>query len=447
MKVFIAVFTLLISTSFVYSQPKLSALQVSANGHYLQRSADKPFFINACTAWSLTYAYTDQEVNDYLENRVKGKYNTVLLCAVFPEIVKTIADSAFRNQDFLQPVPRFWEHVDWVVKQATDKGLVVIINPIWKHSSTGIIHFNGPEKCRNFGQWFANRFKDNPNVIYFIGGNEAPEPVRAELDEMGRGIQEVYAGKAVVAYHSEAGQSGKKAFPDASWLTLNWTHAYSSGYKNCYPYSENYDNWKAYPKTPFFLAEGYYDFGDVKKLDENGVCERWGSRFVVRRQAWWNFLSGGAGNIYGAEGIWNKNSGGQVWSYCADYGSSQDMAVLELLTEKLKWWKLRPDVDHEILVSGYGTYMTDDYAVCAVSEDKGTAVIYTPVNQLLGFKLPDCGVHSRARWIDPVSGRTVTIDMRFPRKKKKINLFEPPPLNHSGSHDWILILEGIRPRK
>ena len=446
MKLLSLFFALLSTFSMGFSQQKSLYLQPSINGRYLQWSTDKPFFINACTAWSLTYAYTDKEVKDYLDNRVASRFNTIQLSAVFAEIVKTMADSAFFNEDLLQPKTKLWERVDWVVKQATDRGLVVMINPIWKRSFNEIIKTNGPEKCRKYGQWFASRYKDNPRVIYFIGGNEVPEPVRTELDEMGKGIQEVYGSKAIVAYHSEADQSSMEAYPQASWITLNWTYAYSSVYKKRYPYSENYDNWKAFPKTPIQMGEGYYDFGDAKKYDENGISGQWGNRFVIRRQAWWNILSGGIGNTYGAEGIWNKNRDGQTWQLCTDYGSSKDMGTLKLLTDKIKWWKLQPDIDHQVLVGGFGTYMTDDYAVCAVSEDKGTAVIYTPVAQSFELKLPDFGQHSRARWFDPVSGRFIPIDMRFPEKKKKSVVFTTPGINHSGNQDWVLILEGIRPR-
>lgn len=445
MKLSALLFALFFVVSQGFSQPKSPYLQVSANGRYLQWSVDKPFFINACTAWPLAQAYSDQEVKAYLDNRVAAKFNTIQMSAVFAEIVKTQADSAFQNQDILQPVPKFWQHVDWVVKQATDRGLVVMINPIWKRSLNEIIKAAGPEKCKKYGQWFANRFKDNPKVIYFIGGDEVPEPVRTELDEMGKGIQDVYGGKAIVAYHSEADQSSREAFPEAAWITLNWTYAYSSAFLKRFPYSENYDNWKAFPKTPIQLGEGYYDFGDAKKYDANGISERWGNRLVLRRQAWWNVLSGGMGNAYGAEGIWNKNRDGQLWQMCAEYGSSKDMGALRLLTDKIKWWKLQPDMDHQVLVGGFGTFMTDDYAVCAVSEDKAMAVIYTPVAQSFELKLPDFGQHSRARWFDPVSGRFIPIDMRFPEKKKKSVVLTTPGINHSGNQDWVLILEGIRP--
>jgi hypothetical protein len=261
---------------------------------------------------------------------------------------------------------------------------------------------------------------------------------------MGKGIQEVYKGKAIVAYHSEADQSSLEAFPQASWITLNWTHAYSTAYLKRYPYSINYDNWKAFPKTPIQLCEGYYDFGDAKTYPETGITERWGNRFVLRRQAWWNMLSGGAGNAYGAEGIWNKNCDGQIWSYCTEYGSSKDMSVVKLLTDKIKWWKLQPDIDHQVLAGGYGTYMTDDYAVCSISENGSQAVIYTPSAQSIELKLPDFGQRCRARWFDPVSGRFSAIDMRFPKKRKKAVVLTTPGVNHSGSEDWVLIIEGSR---
>lgn len=444
MKHFLLNLTLFFTLTIGYTQQKVPYLHPSDNGRFLQWSPDKPFFINTCTAWSLTYAFTDQEVKDYLADRVAGKFNTIQMSAVFAEIVKSQADSAFKNQDLLQPVSKFWNRVDWVVKQATERGLVVMINPIWKHSLNEFIKANGAEKCRKYGQWFAKRFKDNPRVIYFIGGDEAPEPVRNELDEMGKGIQDVYGGKAIVAYHSEHDQSSLEAFPNSSWVTLNWTYAYSPPYGKSYPYSENYDNWKAFPKIPIQFCEGYYDFGEAKTYSEKGIAERWGNRFVIRRQAWWNILSGGTGNAYGAEGICNKNCEGEPWQHCTGYGSSKDMGVLKQITDKIKWWRLQPDIEHKVLVGGYGTFMLDDYAVCEVSDNGSQAVIYTPVAQSLEVKLPDYGQHCRVRWLDPTNARFVPVNMLFPKKKKKAVVLATPGINHSGSEDWILIIDGSK---
>lgn len=436
------VFILLIFSGFAQVKPQ--NLHVSANGRYLQWNIETPFFINACTAWTLTYAYSDEEIIEYLDNRVVSKFNTIQMSAVFAELVKTIADSAFLNRDLLQPVPKFWDRVDWVVKHATDRGLVVMINPIWKNSLNDLIHENGPEKCRKYGQWFANRFKDNSRVIYFIGGNQSPGPVRDEMTEMAKGIQDVYAGKAILAYHSQADQSGREAFPDAEWMTLNWTYAYSPDYLKRFPYSENYDNWKTFPNIPIYFGQGYYDFGVAKTYSENGVAERWGDRLAIRRQAWWNFLSGGMGNAWGAEGIWNKNAEDENWKLCTEYGSSKDMGIMQELIAKIKWSKLQPDIDHQLLVDGNNTFMTDNYAVCSIADNGSLAVIYSPAQQSLELNLPDFGQHCRLRWFDPTNGKYITIDMRFPKKKKKSVILTPPALNHSGGKDWVLVIVGSR---
>jgi hypothetical protein len=298
------------------------------------------------------------------------------MSAVFPELDKQLYGKAFANDDILQPIDSFWKRVDWVITQTTSRALVVIINPIWKKSINGWIKKQGVEKCGSYGKWFANRYKNNPLVMYFIGGDDYPEPVREEMDAMGNGIQEVYNGKAIVAYHGNADQSSKEAFPEAKWLTYNWTYAYSPVYRKRYPYSENYDNYKAYPNTPMQLGEGFYDFGTAKKYAVNGIVGRWGNRFVIRRQAWWAILSGAMGNAYGAEGIWYHNRDGETWQKSIEYESSKDMNRMKKFIDKLEWWKLQPDIDHRFLTAGYGEYMTDSYALCAVTNDQSTAVIY-----------------------------------------------------------------------
>jgi len=105
--VFILVLLILIVFSGI-SQQKPVVLQASVNGRYLQWSDGKPFYIHACTAWTLCHDYSDQEVKDYLDSRVAGKFNTIQMSAVFAELVKTMADSAFSNQDLSRPVPKYW---------------------------------------------------------------------------------------------------------------------------------------------------------------------------------------------------------------------------------------------------------------------------------------------------------------------------------------------------
>lgn len=444
MKCFYLIFALLLILQSIHSQPKPQYLHVSSNGRYLQWSDDKPFFLNSCSAWSLATAYTDQEISEYLANRVAAKFNAIQICAVFGEQGKSYVDSAFQERDLKKPLSRFWEHVDQVVRLATDKGLVVMINPLWQSLMPELAESNSPEKWREFGSWFAKRYRNNTKVIYFLGGDEGQTEIRIELAEMGNGIQEVYSGKAILTYMAEKDQSSMGAFPGASWITVNGTHAYSAANGKSFPGSLNAENWLMLPPKPIFLIKGYFDGGEAKSYQSGGTFEKWGNRTVIRRQAWWNLLSGGIGNVWGADGINFKNRDGQTWTHCANYGSSKDMTILKLLVDKVKWWKLQPDTDHRLLVGGFGTYPGDDCAVCAISENKSQAIIYTPVSQSLELRLPDFGQHCRLRWFDPATGKYTAIDMRFPQKKKKSVLITPPGINHSGCSDWVLIIEGSR---
>ena len=330
------------------------------------------------------------------------------------------------------------------MKEATDRGLIVILNPIWKRSVNEFIQQQGENKCRAYGRWFAERYKDNPRVFYFIGGDQIPEPVRGEMNAMGEGVQEVYGGKAIVAYHSCGSQSSKEAFPDASWLTLNWIYAYTPAYKfegiPRYPYQMNYENMKQYRNIPIQFGEGYYDFGAAKKYPANGITGRWGNRYVIRRQAWWNVTSGATGVAYGAEGIWHKNRDGETWLKCLGYESSKDMGRLKKLFDSLDWWKLHPDMDHEFLVAGYGEYLTDGYATAAVANDMSFALIYTPVPHTLCMRLSESFSNRTVemKWIDPANGEKR--DVKESELRSGCLVVTSPPVNSSGAGDWVLIL-------
>ncbi len=413
----------------------------SADDRYIVTPEGKPFLITACTAWTLPTDYSPEEVCEYLDTRKQQGFNTIQMSAVFSEIDKQRYQKAFANDDILQPVKAYWQQVDHCVEEATKRGLVVIINPLWKRSVNDFIARQGAEKCRSFGQWFAKRYRKNPRVFYFVGGDQVPEPTRQEMDAMGQGIQEVYGGKAVVAYHSEGSQSSREAFPSASWLTLNWTYAYTPSYKfegqPRHPYAMNHDNYRLTPAMPIQMGEGYYDFGTAKRYDTDGTTGRWGNRYALRRQAWWNVLSGATGVAYGAEGIWHKDREGQTWQRCVQYPSGHDFVLMRSIMEQYSWWTLRPDLNHEVLVGG-GEYNTDSYAVAATSADRRATIVYTPVGQRLVVKLPLATGVAELQWIDPSTG--TALEAVGAQRGMEISI-DTPGQNAAGDHDWLLVVK------
>lgn len=425
--------------------PQTPTIEAAPSGRYLQWSDGTPFFIHADTAWTLPHDYQDEEVIAYLDQRVAQGFNTIQMSAIFGRIGQPKDESfherAFVGGDLTKPVDAYWRHVDWVVEQTTRRGLVAILNPIWKRHFNLLLQASGPEKCRAFGRWFAQRYRQNPRVLYFVGGDERAEPVRNELDAMGRGIQDVYAGRALVAFHNEADYSSRDAFPDATWITLNWTYAYAPPYRKKYPYEANWADWAKHPAMPIQFGEGFYDFGAETRAGANHQRARWADRFALRRQAWWaGVLSGATGHAYGAEAIWLHNRDSQTWQMAVAYESGQDMRRLKAFVDAIPWWTLQPDHRQAFLVGGFGEWRTDDFALAAVSQDRSLAVVYTPVAHALELRLDELRPGNiTAQWFDPSSGEYRGLDSALFAKRGTITL-PSPAANATGDADHVLVV-------
>lgn len=417
------------------------AIAAAPNGRHLVWSDGTPFFLHADTAWTLPFAYKDEEVLSYLDRRAGSGFNTIQMCALFGDPKdERFHEKALADGDLTKPLDAYWKHVDWVVEQATRRGFVVMINPIWKRHFNALLQANGPVKSRAFGSWFAKRYRENPRVLYFVGGDQVPEPVREELDAMGQGIQDVYRGRAIVAFHSEADQSSREAFPNATWITLNWTYAYAPPYRKKYPYDINWANLGTSPRCPIQFAEGFYDFGAETKPGPNGQRARWAGRFALRRQAWWGgFLTGASGCAYGAEAIWMHNRAPETWQMAMAYESGRDMLQLKRFADATRWWTLQPDQEHRFLSGGFGEWRTDNFAVAAVADDRSFAVIYTPVRHPLELRLDELRRGQiTAQWFDPSSGEYTAVDPAL-LKPGTVKLLSPAQ-NRAEDADFVLVV-------
>ncbi|HSL87338.1 MAG TPA: DUF4038 domain-containing protein, partial [Bacteroidales bacterium] len=307
---------------------------------------------------------------------------------------------------------------------------------------------NGVDKCREYGKWFAQRYRDNPLVLYFVCGDAVPDPVKDELAAIAEGIQEVYGGKAIIAVHSRQTTSSMEVYPEQpEWLTLNWTYAYSPirADWNLYPYEHNLRNYQQFPDRPIQFCEGYYDFGKARNTGLTGVLDRWGSRYAIRRQAWYaSFITGSTGHAYGAEAIWHHNREGETWQDALEYDSRKDMIHKKSFVDKIDWWTLVPDMNHEFLTSGFGTWKKEDYVVAAVSSDNKLAVIYTPVRHDLQFDLGELAEGKiTAVWFDPTNGKSVPVE-DFPVGGSSKVTISSPLENSSGTSDFVFLIEVVK---
>lgn len=77
------------------------------------------------------------------------------------------------------PNEKYFEYMDWVIKKAAEKGLFIGLLPTWgnkvdKAWGTGLVIFN-KDNAYKYGQWFANRYKNNTNIFWIDGGDRNPD--------------------------------------------------------------------------------------------------------------------------------------------------------------------------------------------------------------------------------------------------------------------------------
>ena len=112
--------------------------------------AGEPFFWLGDTAWSLFVNLTRAETEDYLETRAEQGFAVIQAVAIFPQAggpgPNQYGDSPFGSDlgdlavtegaagdSTEQGEERYdyWDHVDFAVEQAAERGLVMAILPVW----------------------------------------------------------------------------------------------------------------------------------------------------------------------------------------------------------------------------------------------------------------------------------------------------------------------------
>lgn len=411
-------------------------LEPSPNGRFLQWTDGTPIFLLSDTAWLLPGSYSLAEVEAHVATRASQGFTAIQMTASFPENDRQPLDEVFIGADFMRPVEAYWESLDEKIRVITGAGLIALVNPIWKKTADATIDSNGPAKCRAYGLWLASRYRDNPRVAYFVGGDDTPAAVREELDAMGLGIQDAYteAGlpPAIVAYHGDPARTSREEWPNnPSWLTLDWSYAYSEPLGAPVPYQENHLDWPKNPPMPIMFGEGWYD-----QDDGASQTSRFANRAMLRRQAWWNPLSGAlAGYAYGAEPIWLHRHRGNTPAHAAAWNSGRDAARMKQFLDTVEWWRLQPDLDQSFITAGNAASGSVAFAVGALADDDSFGLVYTPEDHDLTLRMP-AGRDYTLRWFDPSDG--TYRDGSVAGASGASVVMSHPGTNASNAADWVI---------
>src|SRR5690606_14962370 len=110
-------------------------LKVSENKRFLVFEDGTPFFYLGDTAWELFHRLSKEETEKYLENR-REKGFTVIQAVVLAELDGLNTPNAEGEKPLIDNDPAkineaYFQHVDWVLEKAEEKGLFIGLLPTW----------------------------------------------------------------------------------------------------------------------------------------------------------------------------------------------------------------------------------------------------------------------------------------------------------------------------
>ncbi len=427
----------------------LLPLKASSNNRYLVGQNGTPFLIMGDAPQALVGNLSPSDMATYMANRESLGFNSLwvnLLCAsytycnsngtTYDGVAPFTSGSSPSNYDLSTPNSTYFSRVDNMLNLAATYNLVVFLDPIETGSWLVTLENNGSTKAYNYGVYIGNRYKNFANIVW-LDGNDFQTWSSSSTDN--NLVKQVMAGIASVdPNHLQT-------------IELNYYSSYSNQdtalgslltLDSAYTYYETYDmvlqSYKSSPTIPTYLVEGNYEYEN-----NTGALPGPTGPYVLREQAYWTMLSGGAGQLYGNHYTVTFTSG---WQSYLESPGAQEIQYINQLFGSVAWWNLVPDTTHEIVTAGYGTYnggnedlATATYCTTSWISSGSLALTYCPNTSTLTVDLAKFSGPVTAQWYDPSNGTYTTVpESPFPNSGTQN--FTTPANNHDGNPDWVLVL-------
>jgi len=426
--------------------PPVYPLKKSPNGRYLVDQSNTPCLLLGESPQALIVNLTTNDAELFFTNRAGHGFNTAwvnLLCATYtggradastldgilPFTTNVPSTSSY---DLTNPNEAYFARVDQMINLAAQSGIQVLLDPAETGSFLSVMLDNGSNRCRAYGQYLGNRYKNFPNIIWMSGNDfqtwRTPGD-DAVVRAVALGIQDTDTNHLQT---TELDYLVSSSLDDSNWdsiLGLNGTYTY-------YPtYARLQQDYNRTNFLPNFLVEANYEFESLQGPVTTAP--------ILREQEYWTMTSGACGQMYGNHYTWPFLSG---WQSELDTPGAVEIGYLKSFFEGRAWYNLIPDTNHVVVTAGYGTYSDtgyvadNDYLTDARTPDGSLVVIYTPVIRQFIVDMSQLGGPTAAHWFDPAGGIYYPIAGSPFTNSGTLN-FTPPTNNADGDGGWVLVLE------
>ncbi len=340
-------------------------LKVSENHRYLQHEDGTPFFWLGDTGWLLPERLNRDEAEFYLTECSKRGYNVVQVQTIdkVPSInyygQSSMPDGFnFKNIN-KKDLYGYWDHLDFIIKAAERKGIYIGMDCIWGGLvKDGLLSVKEAEA---YGKFLGERYKNSPNIIWFIGGDIRGDVKPEVWEALATSIKSVDKNH-LMTYHPRGRTCSSTWFNNASWLDFNM---FQSGHRRYgqrkgdgdYTIAENTeeDNWR-YAEQALSLAtvkpviDGEPSYEDIPQGLHEANETRWTAN-DVRRYAYWSVFAGSFGHTYGHNSIMQFYKPGvnasffpsRYWYDCLQDAGYNQMKYLKTLMLAFPFLERVPD--------------------------------------------------------------------------------------------------------
>lgn len=430
---------------------------VSTNPHFFAYQDGKPFFWLADTAWLLFSKLDRAETKKYLDDR-RSKGFTVIQVSVLhsPGMKSAGGVPALIGSDPAKPnvTPGtdpakpgeydYWDHVDWVVDQAAERGIYLAMIPAWGSLVKGRQLNEG--NVATYATFLARRYKSKPNIFWVAGGDIRGGDNLAVWNLLGSTLQAEDPGH-LITFHPFGRMQSSTWFHEERWLDFN---LFQSGHQRydqdtSSPHKYGEDNWRyvrddyaRIPAKPVIDGEPSYE-GIPQGLHD--TTQPYWTAADARRYGYWSVFGGAAGHTYGDNAVMQFYKPGDgaaaygaknYWFDAINDPGARQMQYLKDLMLSRPYFERTPD-----LTSVAGQNGTKhDYVIATRGASYLFAYTYSgkPFRIRLGAIT---GARVKATWYNPRDGSAQSIGT-FANQGERA--FTPPGEPHDGN-DRVLVID------
>ena len=139
-----------------------------------------PVLLHGDTPWSLIGELTREEAEQYLDDCAALEFNSLIVTLVDGHYVSNPPNNAYGVAPFTTPgkfsTPNeaYFQHADWVIQQAADRGIQILLAPVYLGCcDDGWLQIvrdnNSQQDMRAFGVWVGKPLQEHAEPHFPLG--------------------------------------------------------------------------------------------------------------------------------------------------------------------------------------------------------------------------------------------------------------------------------------